>query len=155
MTVCPREQTRLVAATVSRELETWTDARGGVGGGCSGRPDAADELVELRLQKRSMQVVKERCQDSGWIRICCVWHRGGPCWRPRRRHWSTSAGSTCSLEPTWSYNSCANLLRGLVRSPHVVPASFPHPLGSISSSSDQSADSEPEGHRAEREAPLL
>lgn len=36
-----------------------------------------------------------------------------------------------------------------------MPASLPHPLGSVSGSSDQSADSEPEGHRAEREAPLL
>lgn len=42
------------------------------GEGGPGRPDAADGLVELRLQKRSMQVVKERCQDSGWIRISCV-----------------------------------------------------------------------------------
>lgn len=46
------------------------------GEGGPGRPDAADGLVELRLQKRSMQVVKERCQDSGWIRISCVCHRG-------------------------------------------------------------------------------
>lgn len=37
---------------------------------------AADELVELRLLKRSMQVVEERCQGSGWIRTCCVCHRG-------------------------------------------------------------------------------
>lgn len=68
MSVCHREQTRLVAATVSRELEMGTDARE-VG---PGRPDAADELVELRLQKRPKQVVIIRCQDSEWIRICCV-----------------------------------------------------------------------------------
>lgn len=58
-----------------------------------------------------------------------------------------AAGSPCSLEPKRSCASprCANLLRSLARSPHVVPASLPRPLCSISSSSDQSADSEQRG----------
>lgn len=110
--------------------------------------DAADE------------VVKERCQDAQRMSRVCVLRMSlracrsvsAPTLAPD--HHLKQSASQLKGSPT----SCCQIPQNmqtlhLVRSPHAVPASLTHPRSSIrssSSSSDQSADRKPEGHRAGR-----
>lgn len=87
---CHREQTWLVAAE-QQSQGSWGNVNWCL---CVGRRqrDVADELLGLRLQKKWMQVVKERCQDTQGIIICCI--RGGVA--------AGQAGCPCNDDQNWS-----------------------------------------------------
>lgn len=119
---------------------------------CHGEETIVDALLGLRLQKKVMQVVKERCQDTQRLIICCVWacrSVRAPTLTPVHHLKCQQRASQLRGSPT----SCCQIPQNmqpvhLVRSLHAVT----HPLCSISSSSDQSADRKPERHRAGRGA---
>lgn len=135
---CHREQTWLVAAE-QQSQGSWGNVNWCVcvcvwwWRQCS----MADELLGLRLQKKWMQVVKERCQDTQWILICCIWggvaagQVGCPCWSlfmdsisvcgrwgTKEMAWFTSPYKT---RPT---NIPQDTFRGLVESMALVQGGF-------------------------------
>lgn len=112
-------------------------------------------------KKRVMQVVKERCEDTQRLIICCVWAcvLADQLVRPRWPLLTIQSASnqhspiSIQLPDTKEHANPPPCEENMQTHPHAVPASLSHPLCSISSSSsNQPADRKSEGHTTGRGA---
>ena len=69
-----------------------------------------DKLLLLKLLKKLMLVLIERCQNIQCITVCCVWgciaadQSGCPCWPPKIKQWAHAHQNWTSVQ--WKKVAC-------------------------------------------------